>query len=189
MEPKRIVITGGPGTGKTTLITALENADQHCFHEVIRDMTLEAKNTGITHEQASNPLAFVKDPADFNEKLLNARLADFNKAVNIKKNSVFYDRGLPDVLAYMNYFKQAYPPVYEDICTTHRYDQVLILSPWKEIYIQDNERMENFEEALAIHKELEDTYKSLGYAYIDVPFGNIETRTDFVMQLIYPDHE
>ena len=36
---KRIVITGGPGTGKTALVRELENRGYDCFHEIIREMT------------------------------------------------------------------------------------------------------------------------------------------------------
>ena len=184
MSTKRIVITGGPGTGKTMLVTALEQEGFFCFHEVIRDMTLEAKNGNTENLELVNPIAFVEDSKSFNEKLLQLRLAQFHKANNPNVHSYFYDRGMPDVLAYMDYFGQVYEPSYQELCAKHRYDQILILPPWKEIYVQDNERMENFEQATAIHEHLENTYRSLGYDIIKVPFGTVTERLQFVKESI-----
>ena len=61
---------------------------------------------------------------------------------------------------------------------------MLILPPWKEIYVQDNERMENFEQACGIHAQLENTYIQLGYKPVEVPFGTIENRLQFVIDHI-----
>jgi predicted ATPase len=58
------------------------------------------------------------------------------------------------------------------------------MPPWEEIYISDNERYENFEQALAIHNHLEKTYKKLNYSIIEVPIGSINERTDFILNKI-----
>jgi predicted ATPase len=183
LDKERIVITGGPGTGKTVLISALEENGFHCFHEVIRTMTLDALHGNKAKEQMVNPIAFVNDSKSFNDQLINARLQHFKDAKDLKKKNLFYDRGLPDVLAYMNYFGQPYEQRYIDICTEHRYDLVLMLPPWKEIYTQDNERMENFQQACGIHHHLVKTYIELGYNPIEVPFGTIDQRLQFVAAL------
>ncbi|WP_339652482.1 ATP-binding protein [uncultured Maribacter sp.] len=184
MTNKRIVITGGPGTGKTVLISSLEEKGFHCFHEVIRTMTLDALNDKPANEILINPIDFVDDAKSFNDELINARLNHFNKGISIDKKHLFYDRGLPDVIAYMNYFKQPIDKRYNVLCLENRYDEVLILPPWKDIYVQDNERMENFEQACGIHKHLENTYIDLGYRPIEVPFGTIDNRLRFVVDHI-----
>ena len=181
---KRIVITGGPGTGKTVLISSLEEKGFHCFHEVIRTITLDALNDKPANEILINPIDFVDDAKSFNDELINARLNHFNKGISIDKKHLFYDRGLPDVIAYMNYFKQPIDKRYNVLCLENRYDEVLILPPWKDIYVQDNERMENFEQACGIHKHLENTYIDLGYRPIEVPFGTIDNRLRFVVDHI-----
>ena len=84
----------------------------------------------------------------------------------------------------MDYFGQPKEQRYTELCVEHRYDEVLILPPWKEIYVQDNERMENFEQACGIHDALEKTYIDLGYSPIEVPFGTIENRMQFVVDFI-----
>ncbi|WP_419211360.1 AAA family ATPase [Maribacter sp. X9] len=184
MNKKRIVITGGPGTGKTVLISSLEENGFYCFHEVIRTMTLEALNGKEFTDELVNPIAFVNDSKSFNDQLLNARLNHFIEAQALEEKHVFYDRGLPDVLAYMDYFKQSYDQGFIDICTENRYDEVLILPPWEAIYVQDNERMEDFKQSCDIHDHLEAKYTELGYNPIEVPFGPIEERMRFVLQLI-----
>ncbi len=184
MSKKRIVITGGPGTGKTALISLLEENGFHCFHEVIRTMTLDALNGKDFKEQLVNPIAFVNDSKSFNDQLIQARLQHFIAAKAIEKKHLFYDRGLPDVLAYMSYFEQSYEKRYTNICTEYRYDIVLMLPPWEQIYVQDNERLENFQQACDIHHQLEKTYVELGYTPICVPLGPIEERLQFVLELI-----
>lgn len=184
MNTKKIVITGGPGTGKTSLIIALEKAGFFCFEEVIRTMTKNAKMQEGAHNFASNPIVSVSDPMDFNTRILEGRINQFKKEVENSNQTVFYDRGIPDVLAYMDFFSQQYGNNFKLACSEHIYDHAFILPPWKDIYISDNERYESFEEATNIHKCLEKTYMNYGYQLINVPFGNIQERTDFILDHI-----
>lgn len=94
------------------------------------------------------------------------------------------DRGLPDVLAYLNYVQSEYPTHFDEICETNLYDHVFVLAPWQEIFESDNERYENFEQAIGIHEHLLDTYKNFGYQLIDVPFGSVKIRTDFILDVL-----
>ena len=181
LSPKRIVITGGPGTGKTSIVNELEKLGYHCFHEIIRTMTLAAKEEGNSEDFVTNPLVFVDDPFLFNQKLLRGRIIQFLEATALKEQFVFYDRGIPDVLAYMHYFKQEYDDEFVIGCNSHIYDKVLILPPWKAIYKSDNERLESFEEALEIHTHLKDTYERFGYQPIMVPEGTVEERTSYII--------
>ena len=181
LERSRIVITGGPGTGKTVLISALEAHGHYCFHEIIRDMTLEAKKEWGLETQGTNPIAIVDDSKSFNTQLLQGRLKQFKKALTLKEDMVFYDRGMPDVLAYMDYFEQAYENDFTQICEQHKYDCVFILPPWKEIYVQDNERLERYDQAVEIYNHLKRTYTTLGYKITEVPFASIADRMHFIV--------
>ena len=182
LNNKRIVVTGGPGTGKTSVIYKVEEAGHYCFHEIIRSMTLKAKEEGDPTTFISNPLAFVSDPYEFNKQLLTGRLEQYHKAKEIDNTIVFYDRALPDVLAYMDYFGQEYGEDFIFTCKSHRYDKIFVLPPWEDIYVSDNERLENFEEATQIHTLLDKAYRKLGYNVIEVPIGPVMERVQFILK-------
>ena len=174
MKSKKIVITGGPGTGKSSIIKALKQSGFTCFDEISRDITLKARKDGI--EQL-----FLEDSLLFSEKLLEGRQQQFIEANAHADSVVFLDRGIPDILAYMDYIGDSYPKLYEEACWNHTYDNVFILAPWQDIFVSDSERYETFEQASLIHDKLIDTYKRFDYNLIDVPFESIEKRTEFVL--------
>ncbi len=184
MDTKKIVITGSAGTGKTSVINALKTKGFFCFEEVIRILTLEAKGEVDPSSHISNPIAFANDPLDFNTRLLNGRIEQFKQANSINKELNFFDRGIPDVLAYMDYFNQDYGDLFTKACKEYIYSTVFLLPPWKAIYKTDNERLETFEEAVKIHDHLVITYKKFGYNIIEVPFGTIEERTNYIINHI-----
>ncbi len=173
----KILITGGPSTGKTSIINHLEQLGEKCYHEVSRDIILEAQKQGI--EQL-----FIKDPTLFSKKLLEGRIHQFTLAENGNNQRTFIDRGIPDILAYMNYVNEENPPLFIEACKKYRYDQVFLLPPWKEIHVTDNERYESFEQAQDIYKCLLDTYTQFGYNCIEIPFGNVKERSTFIQQSV-----
>ena len=174
MNPKKVVIAGGPGTGKTSIINHLKECGFLCFDEISRQVTLQARKDGI--EQL-----FLTEPLLFSEKLLEGRLKQFNDASTTDDAVVFLDRGLPDVLAYMDYIGDKYPDHFVKACQDHKYDYVFVLAPWQEIFTSDSERYENFEQAIEIHEHLLQTYMRFGYQLIDVPFGSVKSRSDFIL--------
>lgn len=184
MKTSKIVITGGPSTGKTAVIEQLEKDGFYCLHEVIRDMTTEEKTQGEKLEIVSNPIVFVPDPMAFNLKILNARIAQYRSVLESPWDMVFFDRGIPDVLAYMDCFQQAYEADFTQACKSHRYDHIFLMPPWKEIHITDEERFESFEESLQIHDCLANAYKNLSYNVTLVPKGSIAERVQFILDQI-----
>ncbi|ETN96300.1 AAA family ATPase [Zhouia amylolytica] len=177
MSHKKIVITGGPGTGKTSVVDILKDRGYICLPEISRQVTIEAQKQGIDQ-------LFLKDPLLFSKKLLEGRISQFNQATNHPENRVFLDRGIPDVVAYLDYANQDYPAYFSEACAEHCYDQVFLLPPWEEIYISDNERYENFEQAILIHDYLEAAYKKFGYQLLEVPTGTVTARADFIEKFI-----
>jgi len=178
LKTKKIVITGGPGTGKTAIINQLKSEGYYCFEEISRQIILEAQKEGI--EQL-----FLTDPIIFSQKLLDGRALQFKEAETSTEAKVFLDRGIPDVLAYMDYLGTKYPEPFVEACKDFVYDKVFVLAPWKEIFISDNERYENFDQASKIHEYLVKTYKNYGYKVIDVPFGSIKDRAQYIINSIY----
>ncbi len=181
---QRIVITGAPGTGKTSIIKNLEASSYFCYHEVIRDFTLEATKDSEDTTFVSNPLTFVKDPFEFNTKILKGRIDQYLQSQQQDESTIFFDRAIPDVLAYMDFFNQKYSPDFIEACEKYRYNTVFLLPPWEEIYVSDNERFESFDEAKQIHYHLEKTYRAYQYNVELVPFGPVKERIDFILNSI-----
>jgi len=180
LSTKKIVIAGGPGTGKTSVIDNLQSKGFTCFEEISRQVTLNARKNGI--EQL-----FLTEPLLFSKMLLEGRIKQFLDAENQETSAVFMDRGLPDVLAYMDYIGDQYPDYFIETCETYIYDAVFVLAPWQEIFTSDNERYENFEQAIEIHEYLLKTYTRFGYKLIDVPFGTVDFRSNFILETLHLD--
>ena len=177
MQKEIIVIIGGPGTGKTTIIDGLVAKGHCCYPEISREVTLEAKKQGV--EQL-----FLEKPLLFSELLLEGRKKQFQNATKEPHEIVFIDRGIPDVLAYMHYIGDSYPATFDAACREHTYSKIFILPPWEEIYISDAERYENFEQAKLIYNHLTETYQNYGYKLIEVPKDTMNNRILFILDEI-----
>jgi len=177
---QKIVLIGGPGTGKTSVLNELIKRGYQCKVEVSREVTLQAQKEGIDQ-------LFLTKPLLFSEKLLEGREKQFLEAEKSEEKIVFFDRGIPDVHAYMDYFNTNYPSSFLEKSHHYKYDKIFLFTPWKKIYTSDNERYETFEEAVKIDKFLQKAYKELGYNLIKVPFGIVKSRTDFILKNIESD--
>lgn len=171
---QKIVITGGPGTGKSSLIHELMKRNYECMPEISRQVTLEAQQAGVKQ-------LFLKDPLQFSGLLLKGREQQFLTAESKAAELVFFDRGIPDVHAYMNYLGVKYPAIYIEKSLECRYTTIFMTPPWQEIYESDNERYESYEQSLAIHNHLKETYRELDYVISDVPVDAVEKRVDFIL--------
>lgn len=172
---QKIVITGGPGTGKSTVIEELEQRGFSCVHEISRQVTLEAREKGIEQLFITNPLLF-------SEMLLEGRTNQYQNATTSNTELIFFDRGIPDVFAYMDFMGSTYPPIFKDRSKEHEYSSVFLMPPWKDIYTSDNERYESYEESLEIYKYIKQAYLQLGYTITEVPFGSVKERTNFILE-------
>lgn len=174
---QKIVLIGGPGTGKTSVINNLSHKGFFCMEEVSREVTLKAKEEGIDQ-------LFLTEPLLFSKKLLAGREQQYLTANRSDKDVVFFDRGIPDVQAYLAYFKSEIPTNFIEKSNKYRYTTILHFPPWKAIYTTDNERYEQFEQSLEIDTHILKTYADLKYPIYAIPFGTIEERTDYILHLL-----
>lgn len=163
---KRVVITGGPGSGKTALIESLKSEGYSCFDEVSRAII-----------QQENIQTSFKD-FDFESAVFKQRLEDFKTA---QDGLSFYDRSLVDGLAYMQLNQVKIPEHFQQMIQEHKYHtEVFIAPPWESIYQKDEERLEDYSEAICIYQELRKVYQANGYHLLELPKVSIEERLAFV---------
>ncbi|MGJ8744550.1 AAA family ATPase [Polaribacter sp.] len=177
---QKIVLIGGPGTGKTSVINTLIERNYCCFPEISREVTLNAQKKGIDQ-------LFLTEPLLFSKLLLEGREQQFLNADKSDKKWAFFDRGIPDVIAYLNYFNTQYPTSFVEKSNQYTYQKIFHFSPWEKIHTTDNERYETFDEAIIIDQFLIKAYVSLGYTIINVPFGSLEDRTNFIIDSLTCD--
>ena len=172
---KKILITGGPGTGKTELIKGLEFKGFNCEHEIVRKITEEAQKNGVDQ-------FFLKDPIEFSKRLMLLRLNQFNKIQNTKYT--FFDRGVHEIIAYLNFLNIDFENKFFEQTKEIVYDYVFILPPWKEIYKNDNARYESYEESVKIYEEICDIYKLLNINIINLEKTTVEKRIATILKSI-----
>jgi len=176
MQKEIVLLIGGPGTGKSTLINVLAERGFICYPELSRQVTLEAQKQGIDQ-------LFLKEPLLFSQKLLEGRIKQYQDALAEQDNIVFIDRGIPDVVAYMHFIGDTnYPEMFKNACKDFKYTKLFILPVWEEIYLSDNERYESVQEAKQIQEHLIKTYSELGYDMIEVPKDTPDNRADFILK-------
>ncbi|WP_310397787.1 AAA family ATPase [Hymenobacter sp.] len=170
-------ISGGPGAGKTTLLRALRRAGFAGAAEVSRRLIRQqvARGTGLVPWQ---------DLAGFAELALARMVAQHGRATR-RGGVTFFDRGIPDILAYLAVAGLPVPPAYRAVAAAHPYhNPVFLAPPWPEIYVNDAERWQTAAEAENLFRALRATYLGLGYAVLELPRAPVAARVDFVRAMV-----
>ncbi|MFD2556442.1 AAA family ATPase [Sphingobacterium tabacisoli] len=178
-QTQNIVITGGPGMGKTSIITHLTAQGYHCIPEVGRMIIIEQMRT------QGNKLPWV-DPLAFAMEMLGQATADYKKRVSQPAGGfTFFDRGIPDIMGYLSICGIAIPPALEEACHNLPYfNKVFITPPWEEIYVNDAERKQSFSEAIDTYEAMKRVYSNLGYTLIEIPKLSIAKRVQFIVSAL-----
>ncbi|MFU0503160.1 AAA family ATPase [Pseudaminobacter sp. NGMCC 1.201702] len=167
------VLTGGPGSGKTTLIEALGAAGFPTSVEAGRAIIRDQSAIG-------GPALPWSDPAAFAELMLSWEMRSYAIA-SAASSPVFFDRGVPDVVGYLRLTGLPVPAHIEKAAEVFRYNRkAFILPPWAEIFSQDTERRQSFAEARRTFDAMAETYARFGYELISVPTGPIAERMEFI---------
>ncbi|HFG1893268.1 TPA: AAA family ATPase [Vibrio cholerae] len=172
----RVVFTGGPGSGKTSVIKFLEQLGYPSATEVGR------KVIQIQTERDGEALPW-KDKVAFRDAMVLEELHNYK----VHDNSVltFFDRSIIDSYGYSQLEQIAISEILLRNCrelTYHR--KVFIFPPWEAIYENDIERKQDFNEAVATYHEMVKAYERFGYELIEVPKVSVEERAEFILDTV-----
>ncbi|KUZ80794.1 ATPase [Burkholderia ubonensis] len=171
------VVTGGPGSGKSTLIDALERAGFARSQEAGR---------GVIQDQVAvdGPALPWRDRSAFAELMLGWEMRSHHLARKAR-GPVFFDRGVPDVIGYLRLSGLAVPAHAEAAVRRFRYHRrVFIAPPWPDIYTRDTERRQDFAEAVRTYDAMVECYASYGYRLIELPRASVTARVRFVLDAL-----
>ncbi|WP_343560978.1 AAA family ATPase [Sphingobacterium sp.] len=176
-----IILTGGPGVGKTTLLKKLQQQGYRTVPEDARRIIQEQLvNNG-------NGLPW-KDKQYYATLMLAASISSFHEEIkecSIHPGYVFFDRGIPDTLAYIEMENLTVgEALLAEAKANHYHKKVFILPPWQDIYETDHERKQTWEEAEATFHWMKDVYQQLGYEVIEVPKTTVEGRYQFILETL-----
>lgn len=171
------VITGGPGSGKSTLIEALAAHGLSYMPEAGRAIIQDQVARGGTALPWSDRLAFA-------ELMLSWEIRSYRAAQELP-GPVIFDRGVPDVVGYLRLTGLPVPPHIERAASSFRYHRrVFIAPPWQAIFTQDTERKQSIEEAEATYRAIVDVYTGLGYELLSLPLAPVSERVQFVRKIV-----
>ncbi|WP_223253473.1 AAA family ATPase [Chromobacterium amazonense] len=173
---KLLVLTGGPGAGKTSLLATLQAMGYPALDEAGRAIIQDQQRIG------GNALPWT-DPRAFAELMLCWDMRNFRMAQR-EAGPVFLDRGIADVIGYLELSGLPVPAHLEKAASEFRYDKIFLLPPWPEIFAQDCERRQSLEETERTCEAMRRVYTRLGYRLTEVPRGSLEQRAAFVINQI-----
>lgn len=167
------VITGAPSSGKTAVIEDLNQRGFRVVPEVARAII-------ETQLAAGKELSQIKaDIHQFERSILTERIRI--EARLRSQEVVFFDRALPDSMAY--YILEGLDPSeVQSVCRRGRYNKVFLFDRLK--LFKDGVRTEDDRLAQHIDQLLGKVYRGLGYPVLRVPVMPIAKRTDWVLARI-----
>ncbi|EZH83876.1 ATPase [Ectopseudomonas composti] len=169
------VLTGGPGSGKSSLLTTLAQAGHSTCEEAGRAIIREQQAIG------GSGLPW-RDPNLFAERMLAWELKAHRQAQKMK-GPVFFDRSLVDIIGYLRLNDL---PVSEHLLRAVRQlryqSPVLLLPHWPQIYRNDAERRQDALEAERTCAVMREVYAEAGYQLLEVPTASLAQRRNFVLQ-------
>lgn len=163
---KRIILTGAPGSGKTSVINALENDEKYfCIHETAREMIdigLSPSVDSFSFQKGLLALQIAKEDnlVDVFETMCRRSGADPDERI------LLLDRSAYDGHAYIT--DEAWEKILSQLGLSEekmkcRYDAVIFFESSQENYETDSARHEDFDTSRRLGERLYEIYSALGY--------------------------
>jgi predicted ATPase len=172
---RKYALTGGPGTGKSTLLTELQRRGIYTMKEVaeyIIERELKKENGMLPWTNRDG----------FQKKLLETQL-EWEREIPKEIEISFQDRGIADGIAFYRLDGLKPPKELIQAARNANYAGVFLLDPHQN-YQNTEIRRESQETALKIHKEIAQAYEELGYNIIRIPASSLDYRAEHILDLI-----
>jgi predicted ATPase len=168
---QRFVIAGGPGSGKSTLLHALAAAGEICYEEASRTLIREQ----LACKGALLPWGDLWGFAQECGTRMQAQLAD-----SAQRRRCFFDRGLPDLIGYLSHGGRSAPDAWRAASRDYA-PMVFFAPPWREIYVNDAERPQTFEEAQDLSAHIRQAYLDCGFRLVELVASPVPDRLEQVL--------
>lgn len=166
------IVTGGPGSGKTTTVNLLRNRGYKTTIEHARHFIDTERITGRTVEEIR------KNQIAFQTGVLNMQIEQ--EAYLLPDEIVFLDRAIPDSLAYYRFLDLPVDERLTKVLKGVAYKKIFILDPLP--IVNDYARLEDGEAQRKIHSLITTVYESLPFPVVHVPVLLPEERVDFILK-------
>lgn len=169
-----VVITGGPGAGKTTLIDALAMLGHGRTIEAGRFIIeVQAEIGGVGVHWGDRQL--------FAELMLMHEIRSYEEAY-AAPGLVFFDRGVTELAGYLRMSGRPVLSHFRKASEAYRYNRTVFAAPpWREIYVNDTERKQDFAEAVQTYEACRGCYIDAGYEVVELPKASVGERVRFVL--------
>jgi predicted ATPase len=171
----RIVFTGGPGTGKTTLLSALKARGFSVAGDSARAVIEDRQMRGLS----ARP-----DRHEFAQEVLGLDIANYFLHLNVP-DTVFFDRCVFDALCMIDQVAPVDQSELNGWLSKFRYNPLVFFFPaWECVYTNDAQRDQTFTQSESIGKIVLKWYRRCRYQIFVVPRVSVEERCSVVLQAL-----
>ncbi len=171
----RVVITGGPGAGKTALLNELSR---------LGFATVDDTPRAIIRARRARGLSPRPPPLEFADAVLHREIELYNQHGG--EGLTFFDRGVIDALLMVSHAAPERRAEVAALAADHPYHRVAIfLPPWEAIYVNDEERDHPFSHAVRVYDALAAWYGACGYDVTPLPNVPVAERCQLVLSLLH----
>lgn len=166
---QRIVLTGGPGAGKTTTLDVLRNQGYATGDDAARSIIRERKRAGLSPRP---------DARTFAQQVFEKEVEAYR---SVNSSPSFFERGMVEAVGSLLGAGTLDEDRANRLLRNYRYKAVFIFPPWEEIYCVDDERDHTFDHSVKVYQSILGFYRRHEYEPVEVPLGPVQHRVNFIL--------